>query len=238
MRILLTLILTTSFTLDSYSQRQATQYQKNIDANFAFGDQQGSLSFLLLKNYSVGKSQKFKIGIGARLTSYLGLNQYFVTAPAQLTSGGTSPLILFQDNIIKNIDTLIVKSAFNHSLNATVNFGYAISNKVHVGFNIDLIGFSFGNTSSANYINGSQGKNTTASPTGFNILLVSDNDRGSLNSEFYGKYFINNRWGVKLAAQFLFTEYTTATKVQTLPQENDRFRNKSLLASIGVTYKF
>ncbi len=238
MRIFLISFLLTSITIYSYSQRQSITYKKNIDANFALGDQQGSLSFLFLNNYGVGKSQKFKIGVGARLTSYLGLNQYFVTAPSQLTSGGTSPLILFQDNITKNIDTLLVKSAFNHSLNAVINFGYTISDKIQVGFNIDLIGFSFGNTSSANYINGIQGKNTTASPTGFNILLVSDNDRGSLNSEFYGKYFFNDRWGVKLAAQFLFTEYTTATKVQVYPQENDRFRNKSLLASLGVTYKF
>ena len=78
---------------------------------------------------------------------------------------------------------------------------------------------------------------TSASPTPFNILLVSDNDRGSLNSEFYGKYLLNEKWAVKLGAQFLFTEYTTQTKVQQFPQANDRFRNKPLLLCVGVRYK-
>ena len=76
-----------------------------------------------------------------------------------------------------------------------------------------------------------------AKPTSFNILLISDNDRGSLNSELYGKYYWNEKWGVKLAAQFLFTEYTTDTEVQQFPEPNDRFRNKSLLIAAGISYK-
>ncbi len=235
MRLLITVLLVLTSSL-SFCQKN--NLNKNIDATFAIGDQQGSLSVLFLTKHSIGSAKKFHLGLGIRYTGYLGLNRYFITAPAILTSGSTSPLILFQDNISKNIDSLIVKSSFSHSINAAINFDYQISKTFQVGFNIDLIGFSFGNTSAANYINGFQGKNTTASPTQFNILLISDNDRGSLNSEFYGKYSINDKWGIKLAAQFLFIEYTTATKVQTVPQENDRFRYKSLLPSIGVTYKF
>jgi hypothetical protein len=40
--------------------------------------------------------------------------------------------------------------------------------------------------------------------------------------------------GIKLAMQHFFTELTTATKVQTLPAQNDRFRNITDLFSIGV----
>ncbi len=236
-RLILILFVFLTLAFESFAQEKSLM-KRSLNASLALGDQQGSLSFLALRNYTVAKSKNFEMGFGARFTSYIGLNQYFVTAPAQLTSGSTSPFILFRDNINGNLDSIIVKSAATHSLNAAINFGYKISKKIQLGFNIDLIGFSFGKTSTANYINGNKGNNTTASPTAFNLLLVSDNDRGSLNSEFYGSYFFNKKWGVKLAAQFLFTEYTSAVKVQTFPQENDRFRNKSLLASIGVTYKF
>lgn len=72
-----------------------------------------------------------------------------------------------------------------------------------------------------------------ASPAPFNVLLVSDNDRASLNSEIYLLYFINEKFAVKLGAQFLFTEYTTSYPVQTYLSGNDRFRNKSLMLIVG-----
>ena len=77
----------------------------------------------------------------------------------------------------------------------------------------------------------------SAHPTPFNVLLISDNDRGTLNSELYANYFLNEKWGLKLAGQFLFTEYTTQYEIQQYPEANDRFRNKSLLLAIGVVRK-
>ena len=78
----------------------------------------------------------------------------------------------------------------------------------------------------------------TAKPTPFNVLLISDNDRGSLNSELFVRYKWNDSWGVKLGFQFLFAEYTTDKEVQTTPtgDKNDRFRKKMPGAGIGVTY--
>jgi hypothetical protein len=185
----------------------------------------------------MGDTKKFGIGIGARLTSFIGANIYYVTAPAELTSGSTGPLVIFKENIDENIDSLLVKSPFINSLNVMVNIDYRLSQKILVGFDIDFIGFSFGGTRDANFISGATGGITEADPTPFNVLLISDNDRGSLNSEFYLRYFFNEKWAAKVAAQFLFTEYTTETPVQVYPEENDRFRNKSLLFSLGITRK-
>ncbi len=188
-------------------------------------------------SWKFGAKQKLGLGIGGRFTSYLAANQYYVTAPAQLTSGSTGPLIIFKDNITANMDTFLIKSPQVNSINLSINIDYQLSKKITAGFNIDAIGFSFGGSRNGNYINGASGKMVSATPTTFNILLISDNDRGSLNSEFYGKYFLNDQWAVKLGAQFLFTEYTTQTQVQQFPQANDRFRNKSLLLCAGVSYK-
>jgi hypothetical protein len=207
--------------------------------NFSGGvaSYRGSFSLSYLHNWRIGQHQRIGLGIGARLTSFIGANIYYITAPAELTSGSTGPLVIFKENIDENIDSLLVKSPFINSLNVMVNIDYRLSQKILVGFDIDFIGFSFGGKRDANFISGVTGGITEAGPTPFNILLISDNDRGSLNSELYVKYFYKEKWAAKIGAQFLFTEYTTETPVQVYPEENDRFRNKSLLFSLGMTYK-
>ena len=55
---------------------------KFIDVNLAIGDSEGSLAFSLNYDRGVGKRKKIIIGLAGRLTSYLGKNQYYVTAPA------------------------------------------------------------------------------------------------------------------------------------------------------------
>src|SRR5258706_1068976 len=225
------------FIVMSYSAcSQFKKLSESVDATISFAGGQGSLSFHYKHLWNIGKKQKLSVGYGVRFTSYVGANQYYSTAPAELTSESTSPFILFKDNIIKNIDSLLVPTPQVNMLNASVNIHYRFSSKVVAGFNIDVIGFSFGASKPETYINGTLTNITQGRPTVFNILLVSDNDRGSLNSEFFAKYSMNRKWSFKVAAQFLFTEYTTDTKVQQYPKENDRFRNKSLMFALGVSY--
>lgn len=216
---------------------------KEQSASFttAFGQHQftTSLSYRYLWNF--GKKKKWQMGTGARLTNNFGRKNYYITAPAKLTSGKTGPAVFFAEQIIQNIDSIYLNKSQVNALNITVNFGYKINDKFSVGFDIDAIGFSFGGKQPATYYgNGGLVTGTNAKPTGFNILLVSDNDRGSLNSEFFGQYNINKKWSAKLGFQYLFTEYTTDSKVQTTPngEKNDRFRTKSSEISLGATYHF
>jgi hypothetical protein len=208
-----------------------------IDVNAGVGKSRGSFSVAFFRMWKFGKERRIGIGTGLRYTGFAGANIYYITAPAELTSGSTSPLILFRENIVENIDSVLLKSPLVNSLNLAINLDYRVSQKVTIGFNIDAIGVSFGKKTAANYINGYEGKITTAHPADFNVLLISDNDRGSLNSEFYLKYFLNDKWAIKLGGQFLFTEYITREEVQQLPEPNDRFRNKALLLTCGFTYK-
>jgi hypothetical protein len=236
MRALL-ILLACGMGITAFSQtaKRASSY---VDISMAAGSYRGSLSLSCLRTWRLGERQKFGIGAGVRSTSFLGANINYITAPARLTSGSTSPLIFFKENIEENLDTLLVKSPQITMLNVMINIDYQLSEKFIIGFNIDAIGISFGGTRRGNFMSGTTGKNTDAKPTPFNILLISDNDRGSLNSELYVRYFFRPQWAIKSGAQFLFTEYTTETKVQTVPEENDRFRNKALLFSVGITRKF
>jgi hypothetical protein len=216
-----TFCLLTHFAL----AQEATQLNY-ANLSGAIGSQQASLSIDYFHLWKLGKAKKIEVGFGGRFTSYVGSSQYFSSAPANLAADVTKS------------DSILIQSPQVNTLNLAINVGYRISPKIGVGFNIDALGFSFGGEQNGSYINGSQGQVTTAKPTSFNILLVGNNDKGSLNSEFYLRYFFKEKLAIKLAYQYLFIEYTTDTKVQQLPEANDRFRNKASLFSLAITKQF
>jgi long-subunit fatty acid transport protein len=202
--------------------------QKNTYAEIGggVGASSGSVGLAIHKNWTLGKNHKFVIGTGVRLTSFFGKNITFISAPPALTADP------------KSIDSLLAPKPSLSSLNAMINLGYRLNQKLEVGFNIDAIGISFGANASPNYITNGKAQATTAKPSAVNILLVGDNDKGSLNSHFHGKYELSKKIGVKLAYQFLFNELTTITAVQKVPSANDRFRVKSSMVFVGLNFNF
>jgi len=209
------------------AQQQKTSTAKNqADVGFGFGTSQGSFSGSYIHNWHLGKKGKFFIGTGARFTTYFGNEIKYLSAPASLAVDE------------KSIDTLMLSKPSVSALNLLINLGYNFSPKLQVGFNIDAVGFSFGKNSNAKFTGNGTTANVNAKPTGFNILLGGNNDQGTLNSQFYLQYLIGKQWGVKVAYQYLFTEFTTDTKVQTLPEANDRFRNKAAMGYVAFSYSF
>jgi long-subunit fatty acid transport protein len=200
--------------------------QQFADLSFGFGNKQGSIVAGYFYNWNHGKSKKFFIGTGARFNAFYGTGVNFTSAPSSLAGDKAKE------------DTLLASKPGVYSINLLINLGYNITPQLQAGFNIDLLGASFGSEGTPIYINNGVPTITKAKPTGFNTLLIGNNDRGSLNSEFYARYKFNDKFGVKLAYQYLFSELTTTTKVQTIPEQNDRFRNKSTLINIGFSYHF
>ncbi len=190
-------------------------------------------------NWGLGKRGKFKIGTGIRLTYFGGSNKDLITAPATLTSGERGPQVLFKETIVANLDTLRFGKVGVGYINIPIHLQYSFSKKFEIGFNIDVVGLSFGSKQSGTfYSSASKSLNKTtqsAKPTTFNLLLVSDNDLGSLNSEIYARYWLNDKIGLRAGLSFQFIEYTTDKK---LTFENDRFRTKNLLPMLAVSYKF
>ncbi len=194
--------------------------------------------------FGLGKSKRFKIGYGIRLTSFFMNNVSARTAPAKFTSSTSSFSALFADDINSNIDTLQLSTAQNNALNVSINLQYALSKKLEIGFNIDATGYSFGASQTGTLISKknkhkfTDGTNTSvANPNGLNLLLVSDSDLGSLNSEIYARYWVTEKIGIRAGVSFLFTEYTSDKKVQLTDGLNNRWRYKSLLPLIAVSYK-
>ncbi|MDZ7934946.1 MAG: hypothetical protein U5M51_08295 [Emticicia sp.] len=204
----------------------AQDKSKYIQLGGAFGSSGGSINLSAQKDWYLGKKDRIVIGTGLRFTSFFGSDVTLTTAPAKLS---IEP---------KSVDSLLAPKPSISSLNLMINLGYKISDKIEVGFNIDALGLSFGPEGSPTFITNKKSTITKAKPTSPNILLVGDNDRGSLNSHFYGRYKLNEKIGLNVAYQFLFNELTTATKVQTSPEANDRFRVKSSQIFVGISYHF
>ena len=192
----------------------------------AIGSNQGSLSVDFFHLWRLGEARKIEVGVGGRITSYFGSAQYYSSAPAELA------------DVPAKSDSLLLQSPQVNSINLSINIGYRVSAKIGLGFNIDAAGFTLGAEKAGTYLNGNQGSAASAKPTPYNLLLVGHNDHGTLNSEFYLRYFFKEGLGIKVAYQYLFTEYTTNTKVQQAPEPNDRFRNISNLFSLGITKQF
>lgn len=213
---------------------QPTQLGANsVDVVMGIAADKFNISGAYIHNWRLGSKQKFELGLGGRFGTYSGSNLYYSTAPASITTGGAP----FGEPIKGNVDSLQIASTHIYALNALINVGYRFTRNLTVGFNIDVVGISFGGENKGVYVNGTDVQNVLANPTGFNLLLIGNNDRGTLDSEFYVKYRLNDRWSVKGGLQHLFMEYTTVTKVQQLPEPNDRFRNVSTQVILGVSMR-
>ena len=197
-----------------------------IDASVAFGSG-FSPALGISKNWGIGNKGRFKIGTGLRITNFSGSDIDFITAPADLTIDEAK------------IDTLRLPSAAVTYVAIPIHLQYSFGEKLDIGFNIDVVGLTFGGEQTGTFTTTESGglNNSiqTANPTSPNILLVGDNDRGSLNSELYARYWATEKLGIRAGLSFQFVEYTTDRE---LTFSNDRFRAKLMQPMVGVTYKF
>lgn len=238
MKLLIRTLLTfLCFLVVTQAHSQAYKANNFYDAAIGIGKRQYSVALGWSHLYSLGKKKHFKVGYGVRFTKYFGNDQYFITAPARLTSRQTGPQVLFSKTYNESLDTVTFFNAQVNMLNLVIHLEHTITKRLDLGFNIDAVGFSFGKRQQGRLQSSIKpsdlSEEQSGKPTTLNALLVSDNDIGSLNSELYLKYWLNDKLALKGAFGFLFAEYTTDNK---LIFDNDRFRNKVSLAVLGITY--
>lgn len=214
-------------------------WEKRIGITGAFGEGATSTTLGFSHLYGFGSSRRFKLGYGVRLSSFFGSDRKFTAAPPDLASQDDPQYFSVGQPFFGNNDTES-KSQIN-AINLGLYTEYSITEKVLIGFNIDVVGFSFGAKKDGSvYDETSLGgltiiNDTSAKPTSFNALLIGDNDRGTLNSEFWIGYRIASNVLVRGAFSYLFTEYTTNEQYQ---DGNDRFRYKAAQGAVGVNYVF
>ncbi len=217
------LVLCFTFVKSTYAQtiqentQKGFKYNNNFDLALGIGDVEFSSALSWAKLHGIGKKKKFKIGYGLRLSNYFASDKVYKTAPANLIEN-------------KKIDEIYISFAQTNSLNATINMQYSLSANIEFGFNIDAVGISFG----AKQNIARTGINVAkAAPTSGNFLLIGNNDIGSLNSEFYLRYWFSEKFAIRAGFSHLFSEYTTNTK---LAYNNDRYRLITNLGFIAFTF--
>lgn len=230
--VLFVLSLTTAQAQDSL------HYSGALDLAIGAGSNQNTAALGYAHYFHRGKNQKFRVGVGARFSSYIANNQKYITAPAKLTSGKAGPQVIFSEILNENLDTVNLSSAQVNALNFQLILHYQLNSKVGFGFDIDLAGISFGAKQTGTFESSiwptSSSSAIVSQPTLPNLLLTSDNDWGTLNSEFYISYKLREKVNLRAGLQFIFTEYTTDIP---LALNNDRFRNKSSLGFFALNYR-
>lgn len=226
---------------------QETRFSKSADYfEFAASGASGRFSGALSWSHAARVSKRLprvKLNYGLRFTSFVGANKYYVTAPSKYTSPVQSLGTIFSETIEANIDTVTTATAVTHALNVAIGIQYSITPKLEVGFNIDAVGFSFGPKRDFNIISSvfdpNQPPVVSGSPTRLNLLLTSDNDIGSLNSEFFARYWLSDKIGIRAGFTFLFSEYRLDRELSFDNGRimNDRYRYKASMAMLGISYK-
>lgn len=206
------------------------QYRVNGGASVGAGATMFSLG--VEREFNVF-SDKFHINPGVRLSVFNGSDLEYITAPAKYTVNDDQ------------VDTMTFGTVQNNFANLYVRLGYDITKKLSVSFDIDVVGVSFGSEQTSSQLaagealaaaGGFSANTAVANPTTLNVLLVGDNDIGSLNSTLGLSYDITSRLGIDAGAGLIFTEYTNDSVLGY--DGNDRFRNKNMMGYLGISYLF
>ena len=239
---LLTILPTLMYAQQSATKRYRDQHEFDVSAAGASGQFSTALSWSHL--HGIGKKkQRLQVGYGLRFTTFVAANKYYTTAPAKYTSSVQGLGTIFSETIDENIDTITTATALTFSLNVALYIQYRLTPRIEIGCNIDVAGFSVGPSKSFNVISSAydsgQEPVQRASPTSLNLLLTSDNDIGSLNSEFYARYKFNSKVSVRAGYAFLFSEYRTVNMLSFDEGRivNDRYRYKAAMGFIGLALK-
>jgi hypothetical protein len=239
MKRLIVLSALMAITAYSFGQDKKTEVKKAMFNKSKYSTYAGLGGFVGCANgvnalYGIDKhvlkNRKLLLGGGLRL-SYISTNSVLYTTAAAKYTG---------DN--KTIDSLWFGAGSHGTANIFVNIGYTIIPKLQVGFNIEALGASFGGKRTGSFADSGAVLTVVhpAKPTAANVLLVGDNDLGSLVSNFYVQYKVLPNFSARIGSGYQFSEYTTQANSQVISAGvyNNRFRNKAQGFTFGVQYHF
>jgi hypothetical protein len=172
-------------------------------------------------NWSFGKRKQWQLGFGARYSGYFGKQKNYQSAPPEF----------YRDN--DKMDTILVAKPQQNNTALFLNATYRIKQKFELGFNIDAIGVSFGAPQNGQYITNGLATPASVTTNGISALLVEANDIGMIKAEYYIAYWVKPKWMVRFGAVDLYSEYKTATELQT---GNTRYRGASYMPFLAFRW--
>ncbi|MDZ7934755.1 MAG: hypothetical protein U5M51_07300 [Emticicia sp.] len=168
-----------------------------------------------------GNNYKFSIGSGVRMTVFSAKGNTFTGLKSPYLSTTIRPLT--RENML--------------IINAPIIAEYH-GKKIVAGFNIDLIGLTFGKSKDSLAINNFTGStnNLSVKPTPFNFALGS---AGSTNNEIYIGFKIREEITIKTGVGFLFTKLNLRLTNEERTSELGKFgRNINAIPFINIVFNF
>jgi len=158
-----------------------------VDMSLSLGQKIFTSSVAWHKMFNIAWKKRVHLGAGLRFNMANVIDRTFVTAfPARPVAGSYDSLFLDDHTI--------------YSMNLTFNADISFTRWFDVGMNIDVVGLSWGETSDALYHSATFNPAVSieqARPELLNVFLFGRNDRGSLNSQFYFRFWPGENFFVK-----------------------------------------
>lgn len=200
---------------------ETTTSKHYLDVSVAGRAGQGAAGLSAGRKFYLGAASKSYVGFGVRSSGFFANSKNFYSAPPEF----------WNDKARRDTLSISRPSQFNTAL--FIMASTTIFCKLELGFNIDVIGLTFGVPHEGEFIGSGTQASTAVRATGASVLLSGANDIGMLKSEFFTGIHFNRQWMVRVGLSSLVTEYRTRTQLQ---EGNKRFRGMSLLPFVGVRY--
>jgi hypothetical protein len=203
------------------SSRTPKSLTSFYDASIGANGNDNAASLAYGNNWSLGKRQQWQLGFGARYTGYLGKQKNYQSAIPGY----------YRNN--EKMDTILVAKPQQNNIALFVNATYRIKQKFELGFNIDVIGASFGASQNAQFISNKIETPAQVTTNSITALLVEANDIGMIKAEYYVAYWAKPKWMIRFGVIDLYSEYKTATELQV---GNTRYRGASYMPFLSLRY--
>lgn len=187
----------------------------------AFGSGQFIPSIGFGEQLSFGKNYQLALGSGIRATIFSAEGNTFTGLKSPYLSTTITPLV--RENMF--------------ILNVPISAEYQ-GDKIVAGFNIDLIGLTFGRSKDSLSINNYRGttENLSVKPTQFNFALGS---AGNTNSEVYVGFRIREEITIKAGVSFLFTKLNLRSTTDEQIKKIGNFGNSmNAIPFINLVFNF
>lgn len=195
---------------------------KYVDAAFALNGQ----DILFSPSFGIGKI------LFNRLTISTGIRLNYLSS-SDVTFSNES----YNDFVEGELYSTEAPSFSSFSVSIPLDLHLRVLEKLGLGFNIDLFGFTVGpELAGQNYISLPNNNETAAEvqPSNLNLLLGGAGDLGSLSSEFYLSYAVLKRLKIRAGFNYFFSEVQIDNPSD--PLEYNKLRNQIGMGFIGARF--
>ncbi len=192
-----------------------------VDMNLSMGQKIFTGSVAWHKMFNIAWKKRIRMGVGLRFNMANVTDRTFVTAFPSRPDVGSYDSLYLDDHTI-------------YSLNLTFNTDISFTRWLDAGFSMDVVGVSLGEITHALYQSATFSPSVSteqAKPELLNVFLFGRNDRGSLNFQFYLRFWPGENFFVKAGFSIYHMIENTSN---TLNYSNNRFFTDANMGFISL----